>query len=135
MIAITVISFFVACLIGVPIAFSLGLAAVAGLLYADWNLVQVAGKMMNSIDSFPLMAIPLFVLSGELMIRGNVMAPLIDMANAIVGRVRGGLAIVAVLATMVLSSLSGVAIADATAPPAWWLWHPVWGRLFRQVRG
>ncbi len=115
MIAVTVGSFFLLALLGVPIAFSLGLAAVAGLSYADWNLVQLAGKVMNSIDSFPLMAIPLFVLSGELMLRGQVMAPLINLANAVVGRLRGGLAVVAVVATMILSSLSGVAVADATA--------------------
>jgi tripartite ATP-independent transporter DctM subunit len=115
MIAVTIVAFFVFTLLGVPIAFSLGLAAAAGMLYADWDLVQLAGKMLSSVDSFPLMAIPLFVLAGELMIRGNVMEPLIALANAIVGRIRGGLALVTVQATMILSSLSGVAVADATA--------------------
>jgi len=114
-IAVTIAAFFVFALLGVPIAFSLGLSAAAGMIYADWDLVQLAGKMLSSVDSFPLMAIPLFVLAGELMIRGNVMDPLIALANAIVGRVRGGLAVVTVQATMILSSLSGVAVADATA--------------------
>ena len=115
MIALTIGSFFAFTLLGVPIAFALGLAALAGISFSGGDLVQLAGKVLNSIDSFPLMAIPLFVLSGELMIRGKAMGPLIDFANAIVGRMRGGLALVAVQSTMVMSAISGVAVADATA--------------------
>jgi tripartite ATP-independent transporter DctM subunit len=71
--------------------------------------------MLHSVDSFPLMAIPLFMLAGQLMIRGGIMEPLVDLANAVVGRVRGGLAHVTIVAAMGVSSVSGVAVADATA--------------------
>src|SRR4051812_8977640 len=115
MVAVAMAAFGVLAVMGVPIAFALGLAAAAAMMWADWDLIQIAGKMMYSIDSFPLMAIPLFVLAGEIMIRGRVMDPLLDLANAMIGRIRGGLALVTTLSGMILAGLSGVAIADATA--------------------
>lgn len=107
--------FFILGFLGMPLAFALGAAAVAGLAYGDQSLVQLAGKMVHSIDSFPLMAIPLFMLAGQLLIHGGIMDRLIDLANAVVGRVRGGLAHVTVVSAMGLSSVSGTAVADATA--------------------
>ena len=98
-----------------PIAFALGLSSLAAMLYSGFDLIQIPGKMVHAVDSFPLMAIPLFMLAGQLMIRGGIMGPLVDFANAVVGRVRGGLAHVTIAAAMGLSSVSGVAVADATA--------------------
>lgn len=102
-------------LLGMPLAFALGLAGMAGILVGDFPMLQLAGKMVNSIDSFPLMAIPLFMLAGQLLLRGGIMERLIEWADAIVGRVKGGLGHVTVVAAMGLSSVSGTAVADATA--------------------
>ena len=100
---------------GMPLAFALGLASLAAVIVEGLPLSQIAGKMVHSIDSFPLMAIPLFMLTGQLMMRGGIMDRLIDFANAVVGRIRGGLAHVTVVAAMGFSSVSGTAVADATA--------------------
>lgn len=101
--------------LGMPLAFALGLAGLAGVLVGDFPMVQLAGKMVYSLDSFPLMSIPLFMLAGQLMLRGGIMDRLIDLANAAVGRVRGGLGHVTTVAAMGLSSVSGSSVADATA--------------------
>jgi tripartite ATP-independent transporter DctM subunit len=70
---------------------------------------------MNSVNSFPLMSIPLFMVAGELMLKGGMLGRLIDFANAFVGRMRGGLAQVAIICGAGLSSVSGAAVADASA--------------------
>ena len=101
--------------LGMPLAFALGLAGLAGILVGGFPLIQLSGKMVNSIDSFPLMAIPLFMLAGQLLLRGGIMERLIEWANAVVGRVKGGLGHVTIVAAMGLSSVSGTAVADATA--------------------
>ena len=101
--------------LGMPLAFALGLAGLAGILVGDFPPIQLAGKMVNSVDSFPLMSIPLFMLAGQLLLRGGIMERLIEWANAIVGRVKGGLGHVTIVAAMGLSSVSGTAVADATA--------------------
>lgn len=115
MITVMLLSFFLLAALGMPLAFAIGCAAVAGMLWDSMPLVQLASKMVHSIDSFPLIAIPLFALAGQLMIKGGVMEPLIDLANAIIGRVRGGLAHVTIVTAMGLSSVSGTAVADAVA--------------------
>jgi tripartite ATP-independent transporter DctM subunit len=107
--------FVVFAVLGMPLSYALGLAGLAGIIVGDFPLMQLSGKMVHSIDSFPLMAIPLFMLAGQLMLRGGIMDRLIDFANAIVGRVKGGLGHVTVVSAMGLSSVSGTAVADATA--------------------
>jgi tripartite ATP-independent transporter DctM subunit len=72
-------------------------------------------RMMNAVNAFPLMSIPFFILAGELMMKGGIIERLIDLANAVVGRVRGGLAHVTMLAGLGLSTVSGAAVADASA--------------------
>ena len=71
--------------------------------------------MMNAVNAFPLMSIPFFILAGELMLKAGMMDRIIDLANAVVGRVRGGLAHVTMLAGLGLSTVSGAAVADASA--------------------
>lgn len=115
MIITIVLVFVVFGALGMPLAFALGLAGLAGILVGDFPPLQLAGKMVNSIDSFPLMAIPLFMLAGQLLLRGGIMERLIEWADAVVGRVKGGLGHVTVVAAMGLSSVSGTAVADATA--------------------
>lgn len=103
---------------GVPIAFAIGAAALAGLVVSlDPTAAStvVAQRMATGLDSFALLAIPFFILSGQLMNRGGIARRLIDLAKVIVGRLPGGLAYVNVLASMLFGSISGSAVAAAAA--------------------
>jgi len=115
MITTTVLVFVFFSLTGMPIAFALGMAGMAGILVGGFPMVQLSGKVIYSIDNFPLMSIPLFILAGELMSRGGVMQRVIDIANALVGRIRGGLGVATVVAAMGISGISGTAVSDAAA--------------------
>ncbi len=115
MIATISIVFAIFAVLGMPLAYALGLAGLAGILVGGFPIIQLSGKMVHSIDSFPFLAIPLFMLAGQLMLRGGIMERLIDWANAIVGRVHGGLGHVTIVTAMGLSAVSGSAVADATA--------------------
>ncbi|EPX79414.1 TRAP transporter large permease [Litoreibacter arenae] len=115
MTAIVLVVFFVFALLGMPLAFALGLASLAGLFAGGIELSVLPQRMMHAVDSFPLMAIPLFMLAGELMVRAGIMQRLVDFSNAIVGRLHGGLAHVAIVAGMMLAAVSGAAVASASA--------------------
>jgi C4-dicarboxylate transporter DctM subunit len=115
MIPAIVVVFFVLATLGMPLAFTLGIASFVGASIGGLDLAQIATKIVYSLDKFPLLAIPLFMLAGQLMLRGGIMDRILDLANAVVGRVHGGLAQVTVVAAMGLSSVSGSAMADATA--------------------
>lgn len=111
-----VMAFFLAAgLVGMPLAFALGVSAIGGLWLSDVDFNMLPQRMMASVNSFPLMAIPLFMVAGELMIKGGIMGQMIDFSNALIGRVRGGLAQVAMLAGAILSLVSGTAVSDAAA--------------------
>jgi tripartite ATP-independent transporter DctM subunit len=110
-----ILVFFGFALLGAPLAFSLGVSAIAGLLVSDIELNLLPSRMMSSVNAFPLMSIPFFILAGELMLKAGMMERLIDLANAVVGRVRGGLAHVTIFAGLGLSTVSGAAVADASA--------------------
>lgn len=99
----------------VPIAFALGITSLVGLWLTDTDLVIIAQKTFSGIDSFTLVAIPLFVLAGEIMTVGGISKRLIDFASLLVGHWPAGLAMVAVLACTFFSAISGSAIADAAA--------------------
>ena len=109
------LAFFGAGLRGMPLAFALGISALVGLHMSGVDYNMLPTRMMNSVNAFPLMSIPFFILAGELMMKGGIMERLIDLANAVVGRVRGGLAHVTMLAGLGLSTVSGAAVADASA--------------------
>jgi len=115
MIGIIVAAFFGFGLLGMPLAIALGFAAFGGMIYSGIDFNIMPQRMMHSVNQFQLMSIPFFMLAGELMIRGGIMERLIDFANVIVGRMRGGLAQITVLSAMGLSSVSGAAVADASA--------------------
>jgi len=103
---------------GVPIAFAIGLAAVFALfssLDPAAASTVIAQRMATGLDSFALLAIPFFILSGQLMNRGGIARRLIELAKVIVGRLPGGLAYVNVLANMLFGSISGSAVAAAAA--------------------
>lgn len=109
------LAFFALGLLGMPIAFALGFASLLGLAMSGVDMNMLPQRMMHSINSFPLMSIPLFMLAGELMIKAEIMPRLIELANAFVGRVRGGLAHTTMVAAAGLSTVSGAAVADASA--------------------
>ena len=113
---ITVVAvFFAFALIGMPLAFALGLASLGGLMAGGIDLAVLPQRMMHAVDNFPLMAIPLFMLAGELMVQAGIMQRLVDFSNAIVGRIHGGMAHVSILAGMILAAVSGAAVASASA--------------------
>lgn len=113
--AIAIGGFFLLALLGMPLAFALGLSALAGMTAGDVEWAIFPQRMMYSINSFPLLAIPCFMVAGELMVEGGIMDRLVTLANSLIGRVRGGLAHVTVLSSASLAAVSGTAIADATA--------------------
>jgi len=112
---IVVITFLVLAFLGMPLAFALGVSALGGLWLSGFDLMVLPPRIMNAVNSFPLMSIPLFMVAGELMLKGGIMERLVDLANAFIGRVRGGLAQVAIISGAGLASVSGAAVADASA--------------------
>lgn len=116
MTAILFVSLLVCFVLGMPVAFSLGVASVTTLQYgSNLPLTLAAQRLFTGTDSFPLMAIPFFMLAGELMESGGISRRLFDFAHAIVGFVYGGLAMVAVVAAMFFAGISGAAAADTAA--------------------
>ena len=108
-------TFFAVALIGMPLAFALGFSALVALAHGNIDYNMLPQRMMHAINAFPLMAIPLFMLAGQLMIRGGIAEQLIQLANAFIGRVTGGLAQVAILAGAGMATVSGASVADASA--------------------
>jgi C4-dicarboxylate transporter DctM subunit len=108
--------FFASLLIGVPIAFCIGFTGLVGLWKSGVVTLQVLPqRMFTGLDIFPLLAIPLFILSGELMEAGGITRRLVAFSNLLVGHLRGGLAHTVVVAEMFLSGITGAGVADAAA--------------------
>lgn len=108
--------FVVTILLGVPVAFCLGLAGVAFIVVTKAMPLNVLPTLMfGGIDSFPLMAIPFFIMAGDLMSRSGVLPRLVDLANSLVGHFKGGLAYVNIVASMFFAGVTGVAVADTAA--------------------
>jgi len=105
--------FFGLILIGVPVAISIGLSALSTLLINDFPIIVIAQKMVTGIDSFTFVAIPLFILAGELMNVGQITDRIFNFAKAVVGWIPGGLAHANILASVIFAGMSGSAIADA----------------------
>jgi tripartite ATP-independent transporter DctM subunit len=115
-IAVFTLSLLAAMAIGMPIAFALIICGVALMSVMDMFDSQiVAQNIINGADSFPLMAVPFFMLAGEIMNKGGLARRIVQVALVLVGHVRGGLGYVAILASCILASLSGSAAADAAA--------------------
>ncbi len=115
MISLICIVFLVTLFLGFPVALCLGITAAAALIAQDIPLVLVAQRLFQGINSFPLLAVPFFVLAGELMNRCGITQRLINFAYVLVGRVPGGLAHTNVVASMLFGGISGSAVADAAA--------------------
>ena len=107
--------FFGLLLLKVPITFSLGLSAVATALYMNISLMAIVQQMAKGISSFSLITIPFFILAGEIMGQGGISERLVNFSRVIVGRIRGGLAMVDVLACLFFGGLSGSSVADTTS--------------------
>src|SRR3954463_5503200 len=115
-IAVFTLSLLGAMALGMPIAFALIVCGVALMTQLDiFDSQIIAQNIINGADSFPLMAVPFFMLAGEIMNTGGLSRRIVDAALALVGHVRGGLGYVAILAACILSALSGSAVADAAA--------------------
>jgi tripartite ATP-independent transporter DctM subunit len=117
-ILVLVLSFIVLLAIGVPVAFSIGIASILTLMVnVDITpaATTIAQRLGTGLDSFTLLAIPFFILAGQIMNRGGIAERLIDFAKALVGMLPGGLAYVNVIAAMLFGSISGSAVAAASA--------------------
>lgn len=102
--------------LGMPIAFALLLSALAMMFQLDFFDTQIlAQNLLSGANSFTLMAVPLFMLAGELMNAGGISRRIVNLASAFVGHIQGGLGYVAIFASVLLASLSGSAVADAAA--------------------
>ena len=102
--------------IGVPVAFSLLLCGLALMVHLDMIDIQImAQNLIHGADSFPLLAIPFFVLAGELMNAGGISKRIVELPLKLVGHKRGGLGYVAIIAAVLMASLSGSAAADTAA--------------------
>jgi len=116
MAAIAAITLLAALLLSVPIAVAMGLAAMASLYYlSPDSLVLLPQKILSGMDAFTLLAIPLFILAGTIMGHGGIARRIVNLALIVVGRVRGGLGFVVILATMFFSGVCGSASADTAA--------------------
>ncbi len=116
MLGILVSVFFILLVVGVPIAFAIGVSTFIPLLL-DGRLpfTLVITRMFGGMDSFPLMAIPFFVLTGTLASACNLVDRIMQLANFLVGRMRAGLAQVDIVTSMLFGGVSGSAVADCAA--------------------
>ncbi|MGH1479829.1 MAG: TRAP transporter large permease [Geminicoccales bacterium] len=107
--------FAISVIIGVPVAFGLGIAAIAAFWFEGLPLMIGFQRIISGINVFSLMAIPFFIFAGELMFHGGIAMRLVRFASAAVGAVRGGLGIVNVFSSMLFGGISGSAVADISA--------------------
>jgi C4-dicarboxylate transporter DctM subunit len=115
MTALLFIVFFIGLLIGIPIAFAIAIAAITVLIKGDVNLLIVVQRMFAATDSFPLIAVPFFILAGDLLARGAISQKLVTFAESLLGRIRGGLSVVSVVAGMFFAAISGSGAATTAA--------------------
>src|SRR5690606_3686127 len=108
-------SFFVCIAIGVPVAYAMGAAALVGALWIDIPAEAVMLKISDGISKFSLLAIPFFVLAGAIMAEGGMARRLIAFANVFVGAIRGGLALVNIVASSLFGCISGSSVADTSS--------------------
>lgn len=108
-------SFFLLALIRMPISLALGVSSILTALYLRLPLVVIAQRMAGGISSFPLMAIPFFILAGQLMTEGKLVDRLVNLANVFVGRIRGGLGMINAVDSMFFGGISGSAVADVSS--------------------
>src|SRR5919109_3402982 len=114
-IVILIGGFTVLCLLGMPVAFALGLACIFAALWIDIPLEAVMLKVSDGTDDFALLAIPFFILAGGIMAEGGMAERLVNLAKVFVGFIRGGLALVNILASAFFGCISGSSVADTAS--------------------
>jgi tripartite ATP-independent transporter DctM subunit len=112
---ILLFSFLILMFLGIPVAYAMGLATLITALWIDIPLEAVMLKISDGMDDFALLTIPFFVLAGAIMSEGGVARRLVDLAKVFVGFIRGGLALVNVLASTLFGCLSGSSVADTAS--------------------
>ena len=115
MVAALFITFVVCLFVGIPVAFSLGVASLVYFLGTGMPIIQFTQRFFAGMDSFTLLCIPGFTFAGNLMNQGGISDKLLGFADAIVGHLSGGLAYANVLASMVFAGISGTALADTVS--------------------
>jgi C4-dicarboxylate transporter DctM subunit len=116
MVVVIGITFIVLLLLAVPVSFTVGMAALAGFWWSGQHpLTQILKQTFEGVDSFVLLAIPLFILAGALMETGGIAVRLVRLAQVLVGWVRGGLSMAVVVAEYIFSGISGSTVADVSA--------------------
>ena len=108
-------SFMVLCLLGMPVGYALGLAAILGAIATDIPLEAVMLKVSGGMSGFSLLAIPFFVLAGAIMAVGGMAERLVNLAKVFVGFIRGGMALVNIVASTMFGCISGSSVADTAA--------------------
>ena len=108
-------SFTALCMVGMPVAYALGLAAIFGAFWIDVPLEAVIIQISSGVNSFSLLAIPFFVLAGAIMAEGGMAVRLVNLARIFVGSIRGGLSLVNVIASTFFSGVSGSSVADTAS--------------------
>ena len=107
--------FLVALLVGIPVAFAIMLAAMAVMTAGDVGLGMIAQRMFASTNSFPLIAVPFFILAGDLLAQGTISKYLVEFAESFLGMIKGGLSIVSVVTGMFFAAISGSGAATTAA--------------------
>ena len=108
-------SFAALLLLGVPVAFAIGLSSVATIFYAGLPTAVVFQKMVGGMQVFSFLAIPFFIFAGEIMMYGGIADKIVDFAKSLAGHVRGGLGMSNVLACTLFGGVSGSPVADVSA--------------------
>jgi tripartite ATP-independent transporter DctM subunit len=107
--------FCILCLLGMPVAYALGLASIFAAIYVDLPLEAIMLKTSDGMDDFALLAIPFFILAGGIMAEGGMANRIVNLAKVFVGFIRGGLALVNILASTFFGCISGSSVADTAA--------------------
>lgn len=115
MVSVLFITFVICLFIGVPVAFSLGLASLAYFLGANMPIATFSQRFFAGIDSFTLLCIPGFTLAGNLMNQGGISDKLMDFCDKLVGHLTGGMAYANIMASMIFAGISGTALSDTVA--------------------
>lgn len=115
MIPLLIITFFVSMLIGIPIAFVLGITSLSAVIYRGYPMLTMVQRVFSGLDSFPLMAIPFFILAGNLMNTGGITRRLVRFSHYLVGHIKGGLAHTNIVVSMLFAGITGAAVADTSA--------------------
>ena len=109
------VTFFGLLILGVPVAFSIGLSALATILYEGLPMAVIFQQMTSGMNAFSFLAIPFFIFAGELMLYGGIADKIVDFAKSLVGHVRGGLGMSNVVACTLFGGVSGSPVADVSA--------------------